>query len=172
MRSVSSSTEMRRRLSASLLHQLNHYALAATAAGVASLALAQHADAKIVYTPAYIKIPRPPRFSGVGVSLDINHDGIDDFVIRNFFGGSAPNSYAFMGVTGNRVFGKNCIASALPAGVPVKFDNDCFSGDGMAGWTTVGAAAERCSRSRTNTTQGRQTSALIRGPRETILSHQ
>jgi len=138
MKSTTSSKRIPRELSASLLHHLNHYALAATAAGVASLALAQPAEAKIVYTPAHIKIPRPPRFSGVSVPLDINHDGTDDFVIHNFFGGSAPNSYAFMGGSGNRVLGKNCLASALPAGVPVKFNNDCVSGDGMAGWRTAG----------------------------------
>jgi len=138
MKSTSGSAHATPQLSDSLLHQLNLYALAATAAGVASLALAQPADAKIVYTPAHIKIPRPPRFGGVSVPLDINHDGIDDFVIHDFFGGSAPNSYAFMGVTGNRVLGSNCEASALPAGVPVKFNNDCVSGDGMAGWKTVG----------------------------------
>jgi hypothetical protein len=39
-------------LSASLNHQLNGYALAASAAGVALLALAPTAEAKIVYTPA------------------------------------------------------------------------------------------------------------------------
>jgi hypothetical protein len=139
MKSTSSSKHAPRQLSGSLLHQLNLYALAATAAGVASLALAQPAEAKIVYTPARIKIPRPPRFNGVSVPLDINHDGIDDFNINNFFGGSAPNSYAFMGVARNRVLGNNnCAASALPAGVPIKFNNACVSGDGMAGWRTVG----------------------------------
>lgn len=138
MKATSNSMQTTQQLSPTLLHQLNLYALAATAAGVASLALAQPAEAKIVYTPAHVKIPRPARFSGVSVPLDINHDGIDDFVIHNFFGGSAPNSYAFMGVSGNRVVGKNCLASALPAGVPVKFNNDCFSGDGMAGWRTAG----------------------------------
>jgi hypothetical protein len=138
MKATTSSKRTPRELSASLLHQLNLYALAATAAGVASLALAQPAEAKIVYTPAHIKIPRPLRFNGVSVPLDINHDGIDDFNINNFFGGSASNSYAFMGVAGNRVLGNHCAASALPAGVPVKFNNDCVSGDGMAGWRTVG----------------------------------
>jgi hypothetical protein len=143
MRSISNSTRTPHQLSASLLNQLNHYALAATAAGVASIALAQPAEAKIVYTPAHIKIPRPPRFNGVSVPLDINHDGIDDFNINNFFGGSAPNSYAFMRVAGkpfggNPALGKNCAAFALPAGMPVQFNNDCVSGDGMAGWRTVG----------------------------------
>lgn len=38
-------------LSDSLHHRLNSYALAASAAGVGVLAVAQPADAKIVYTP-------------------------------------------------------------------------------------------------------------------------
>ena len=102
MKSTCVSARTPRQLFESLLHQLNQYALTATAAGVASLALAQPADAKIVYTPAHIKIPRPPRFIGVSVPLDINHDGIDDFNINNFLGGSAPNSYAFMAVAPTR----------------------------------------------------------------------
>jgi hypothetical protein len=66
-------------LSDSVHHQLNKYALAAGAAGVGALALAQPAGAKIVYTPAHI---------GIGlrkVGIDLNHDGITDFniTIRN-----------------------------------------------------------------------------------------
>lgn len=142
MKSTFGPTDTLPQLSESLLHHLNQYGLAATAAGVASLALARPAEAKIIYTPAHIKIPRPPRFLGLSVPLDINHDGIDDFNINNFLGGSAPNTYAFMGVAGyrfngNRVIGKDCAASALPAGVRVEFDNNCYSGDGMAGWRTV-----------------------------------
>jgi hypothetical protein len=39
------------KLSDSVHHQLNMYALAASAAGVGILALAQTAEAKIIYTP-------------------------------------------------------------------------------------------------------------------------
>jgi len=70
------------KLSGSLHHRLNAYALAASAAGVSLLALAQPAEAKIVYTPA------DRTFGGIswGVVhggsyyLDLNHDGIADFV--------------------------------------------------------------------------------------------
>jgi hypothetical protein len=62
-------------LSESTRHQLNMYALAASAAGVGLLALAHPAEAKIVYTPA--KIPIVP--NGGLVKLDLNHDGINDF---------------------------------------------------------------------------------------------
>jgi hypothetical protein len=61
-------------------HQrLNMYALAAGAAGVGVLALAQPADAKIVYTPANVSILGPDG----GYQLDLNHDGVIDFGIAN-----------------------------------------------------------------------------------------
>ena len=59
-------------LSDSLHRQLNSYALAASAAGVSLLALAQPSEAKIVYTKANVQI-------GLGLlhfyKLDLNHDG-------------------------------------------------------------------------------------------------
>jgi hypothetical protein len=61
-------------LSQSTNHQLHMYALAASAAGVGILALAQAAEAKIVYTPANVSInPHVP------YKLDLNHDRIADF---------------------------------------------------------------------------------------------
>jgi hypothetical protein len=63
-------------LSDSLHRQLNTYALAATAAGVSALALAQPAEAKIVYTPANVKL-----VIGKPFPLDLNHDGIVDFYL-------------------------------------------------------------------------------------------
>ena len=44
------------KLSTSLSHNLNMYALAASAAGVGVLALASPAEGKIVYTPAHKSI--------------------------------------------------------------------------------------------------------------------
>jgi len=137
MKSPSSSTHMPRQLSKSMLHQLSLYALAATAAGVSSLALSPLAEAKIVYTPVHVKIPSPPRFDSTIVLIDLNHDGIDDFFLSNFFGGSAPNSYAFLNArpetVGNRVLEKNGLAPALPAGVRVEFNNSSSNGF-MAGF--------------------------------------
>jgi hypothetical protein len=43
-------------LSASTNHQLQMYALVTSAAGVAMLASAQSAEAKIIYTPANVRI--------------------------------------------------------------------------------------------------------------------
>jgi hypothetical protein len=60
--------------------RLDAYALAASAAGVGMLALAQPADAKIVYTPAHVVVG-----SHHPLRLDLNHDGIVDFAILNTF---------------------------------------------------------------------------------------
>jgi hypothetical protein len=60
----------------SLNRQLNSYALAASAAGVGALALAQTAEAKIVYTPAHVILQANQPFP-----LDLNHDGIVDFYL-------------------------------------------------------------------------------------------
>jgi len=58
------------------------YATAASAAGVGMLALAQPAEAKIVYTPADI----PITLNGGVVPIDLNHDGITDFSFNNASG--------------------------------------------------------------------------------------
>jgi len=71
-------------LSDSIHHRLNMYALAASAAGVGVLALAQPIEAKIVYTPADVKIGYIP------YNLDLNHDGVVDFQIET---GYSSNRY-------------------------------------------------------------------------------
>jgi hypothetical protein len=60
-------------LSDSIHHQLNMYALAASAAGVGMLALAQPAEARIVYTPDHRKLTTGNLY------VDLNHDGAPDF---------------------------------------------------------------------------------------------
>jgi hypothetical protein len=64
-------------LSASIHHQLEMYALAAGAAGVSFLASVQPSEAKIVYTPSHHVISSHGRYL-----LDLNHDGIADFILR------------------------------------------------------------------------------------------
>ena len=59
--------------SSAVLHTLNLYALAATAAGVSMLVLAPNAEGKVIYTPTHVEIPC------CGYSLDLNNDGINDF---------------------------------------------------------------------------------------------
>jgi len=56
------------------------YALAATAAGVGVLVLAQPADAKIIYTKAKKFIGRNST-----LHLDLNHDGIPDFDLKDTY---------------------------------------------------------------------------------------
>jgi hypothetical protein len=65
-------------LSNSLHQRLNAYAIVASAAGVGLLALVLPAEGKIVYTKAH-KVIGPNSF----FQLDLNHDGISDFVFAN-----------------------------------------------------------------------------------------
>jgi len=66
------------KLAATVDHQLNRYAVAATAAGVGMLVVTQPAEAKIVYTPANVLI------SGKPLPIDLNHDGINDFFLFHY----------------------------------------------------------------------------------------
>jgi len=59
-----------------LQQRLNAYALAASAAGVSLLAFAQPAEGRIVYHRAN------HRFGYGSYSLDLNHDGVADFVFN------------------------------------------------------------------------------------------
>jgi len=68
-------------LSDSIRHQLNMYALAASAAGVGVSALAHPAEGKIIYTKADKVVGR-----GGTLHIDLNHDGISDFTLKNTFG--------------------------------------------------------------------------------------
>jgi hypothetical protein len=67
-------------LASAINHNLSLYALAAGAAGVPLLALAQPSEAEVVYTSAHKVIGRNQLFS-----FDLNHDGINDFTIFNTF---------------------------------------------------------------------------------------
>ena len=118
-------------LSESVQQHLNMYAIAAGAAGVGLLSLAQPAEAKIVYTSAHRNI-------GSQTFLDLNHDGIHDFELINIRGsqcvgwctttgnrhgtafGSTNANLAVYGVgAGNQIFGQGKYASALSSGVSV-----------------------------------------------------
>src|SRR6202521_2398300 len=116
-------------LSKSLHQQLNMYALAASAAGVGMLALAQPAEAKIIYTKTDVDVfnTYPP-----GFALDLNNDGIADFRFDGFLGLGCSGSIIFSAVsiapafTGQRRSGnairrqlKGYSAAALERGVLV-----------------------------------------------------
>jgi hypothetical protein len=104
--------------------RLNMYALAASAAGVGMLVLAQPAEAKVVFTPTHQVIGT----NGV-YSLDLNHDGIIDFLIlesgyATFNGTAANNTLLAKEALGNAVEGRigksrQHFASALKQGAPI-----------------------------------------------------
>ena len=103
-------------LSASVNRRLNAYALAAGASGVGMLALAQPAEARIVYTRAHITVPINTPFP-----LDLNHDRVNDlsFVLNETGESSWLSAYnlgsnGIVGQMPNRRF-----ASALERGAHI-----------------------------------------------------
>ena len=76
------------KLRQSAQHDLTVYALAAGAAGVGVLALAQPSTAEIIYTSAHQTIRPNHRFA-----IDLNHDGITDFTIQNIFRDGGSRSF-------------------------------------------------------------------------------
>jgi len=104
-----------KKLSESLLHHIDLYALAASAAGVSLLALTSPAaEAKIVYTKAHQVIGA----NGI-YDLDLNHDGIVDFVIRQWRAWSYSNVLLARGALGNAIAGTGNSVGALPAGANI-----------------------------------------------------
>jgi hypothetical protein len=104
-------------LSQSLQRRLNMYALAASAAGVSMLALAQPSEAKVVFTKTNQTIGN----NGV-YNLDLNNDGTVDFLIQewNLGGWSSDNALLADPAFGNAVVGyKHVLAAALPFGAPI-----------------------------------------------------
>jgi hypothetical protein len=111
-------------LSRPLQRQLNQYALSACAAGVSALALAQPAQAEIIYTPAHKSLPVNRLFY-----LDLNHDGTKDFkfFLHSVLGsGYWSNSLKLDGMRRkNQVWSFvsssfiNACAAALPKGTKV-----------------------------------------------------
>jgi hypothetical protein len=102
--------------------RLNAYAIAAGAAGVGLLASVRPSEAKIVYTPTH-------RVIGLNGSynLDLNHDGIADFVIFEKAFYSTVYNINFLSVKplgSNGVAGQqNHYAEALPRGVRIGSNN-------------------------------------------------
>lgn len=77
---LASSARIKSELPGSLEKRLQLYSLASTA-GLGILALAQSAQARIVYTPANVNI----RQNGGLIKFDLNHDGIPDFGLSNVY---------------------------------------------------------------------------------------
>jgi hypothetical protein len=114
------------KLSDSLNRQLNTYALVASAAGVSVLALARASEAKVIYTETH-QLTR----ARVPLYIDLNHDGIEDFVLRTrYYAGSyfsaGLNASGYRNIN-NAVAGRRfsrssyffSAASALPAGARI-----------------------------------------------------
>jgi len=76
-------------LSATVNHKLTLYALAASSAGVGMLAMAQPAEARIVYTPVHLVLSRG------ALGLDLNNDGTVDFILLDKYhrNGQTTNSF-------------------------------------------------------------------------------
>ncbi len=113
-------------LSESMNARLNMYALAAGAAGVGVLALAQPAHAKVVYTPAHQLIGA----NGV-YNLDLTHDGTVDFLIQQWNYGlwSSDNQLLADPAVGNAVQGTKYLAAALAAGASIGPAQNFIAGD-------------------------------------------
>jgi hypothetical protein len=92
-------------LSDTVERRIKLYSVAAMAAGVSVLALAQTAESKIVVTNANIAVN-----PGSVVYLDLNNDGINDFQLSVAIGGYDHSFYATLAIaplTGGRVMGGN-----------------------------------------------------------------
>jgi hypothetical protein len=113
-------------ISDSLNRQLIAYAQAAAAAGVSVLALAGSSDAEVVYTPTH-----QVTHSNFPLYIDLNHDGINDFLLRaTYYAGSSGFEIGLdaTGIAHNRVAARRfrssggyffSAASALPAGARI-----------------------------------------------------
>jgi hypothetical protein len=124
-------------LSISLQRHLNAYALAASAAGVGVLALAQPAEAKIISTPTHRHI-----WYGHPALIEFNHRGVVDFTISVHHFTSGGSSYRLLFASGaskgNSVGGiiwsnGSALAYALRHGNTIG-PSLRFSGALMAGW--------------------------------------
>jgi hypothetical protein len=114
------------KISDSLNRQLNTYAQVAAAAGVSVLALTGASDAEVVYTETH-----QVTHSGFPLYIDLNHDGINDFLLRTiYYPGSSGLEIGLdaSGIADNVVAGRRLrtsggyffsAASALHAGAPI-----------------------------------------------------
>ncbi len=112
------------KISDSLNRRLNTYAQVAAATGVSVLALAGASEAEVVYTETY-------RVTHGDLYIDVNNDGINDFVLRQtFYAGTAGLEVGLdaSGIASNLVAGRRLrtsggyffsAASALHAGVEI-----------------------------------------------------
>jgi hypothetical protein len=129
------------KLSDSIHQKLNTYALAASAAGVGALALAQPAEGRIIYTKADRVIGPKITFH-----LDLNHDGINDFDLKDIVttytsGGVRAALSALPDQQKNALWGHTVqpkgYASALFANVRVGLKGRFLGGTGLMAESSV-----------------------------------
>ena len=97
-------------LSETVDHRAKLYSIAAVAASVSVLALAQPAEAEVVITNTNIPI------TGKGISIDLNHDGVNDVKFKFHSNPGASNLVSYLsgkGVVGNALVVNGHYASAL-----------------------------------------------------------
>jgi hypothetical protein len=130
-------------MTSSLERRLSSYALAASAAGVSLAALAQPAEARIVYTKAHQQIAQNTQ-----INLDLNGDGITDFTFKDGWSLIDGGYLSLDGFWRNGVWASQAgyIASALPAGIRVSSKAPFADGSmeqmaalvNTSGWSGVG----------------------------------
>lgn len=86
----------REKVSATLEKRMLAYAAAASATGVGILALTQPAEARIVYTPAHVRLDA---HTNSFYNLDLNHDGVTDFTLYHNTFQSPTSGYFSSGMT-------------------------------------------------------------------------
>jgi hypothetical protein len=115
------------KLSKALHRDLSLYALAAGAAGVSAVALAQPAEAQIVYTPADEII----QFHGT-IPIDLDHDGVTDVTVVD-----RPWAYGTNHYPGNSVR----VVARAGAGITRSPYQDDFAADLLPG-VSIGPSAQ------------------------------
>lgn len=132
----------------SVQSQLNMYALAASAAGVCLLAFSQASEAKIIYTKTHQVIQNDDIYA-----LDLNHDGVVDFVIQEHSqvspGTSTFVSLGIKSAFGNAVEGSQKLAAALTPGAEIgpqqRFTtNSALYGNNMAAFLCAPPSSFKC----------------------------
>jgi len=118
-------------LSMALDHRLKLYSLAASAAGVSALALVSPAQARIIFTPAHIKITPNHK-----LAIDLNHDGIKDFELVDTPSGSfaslaihplqAGNAVALANANCNPSVGVGAFRAGVLIGKGQSFANNVY----------------------------------------------
>ena len=135
------------RISDSLNRQLNAYALAAGAAGVGTLCMANPAEARVVYTPAHEVI----KVNGGLFHIDLNHDGIPDFELSNSYYKGEKYSWTLKvarAQSANEILMTNTqlcggVAAALPRGKRIG-PKGSFKTYPRGGWMAIVTATGTC----------------------------